>query len=159
MLQTSKITCFWQNKSSSDTALQCEMFRFFDTGFEASVSNVTSLVSSSCLVSSIHVALFPACLPWINPCLAARTVCSSSGLEVFTGPKIRTRTRRDPKICCTEPTWTRILFESGTRTRADPRNALNVLPGPDADPTIIRKLDPNPAGKTQTRLHPKKNSA
>ncbi len=23
------------------------------------------------------------------------------------------------------------LFESGTRTRADPRNALNVLPGPD----------------------------
>ncbi len=105
-------------------------------------------------------ALFPACLPWINPCLAARTVCSSSGLEVFTGPKIRTRTRRDPKICCTEPTRTRILFESGTRTRilfesgtrtrADPRNALNVLPGPDADPTIIRKLDPNPAGKTQT---------
>ncbi len=40
-----------------------------------------------------------------------------------------------------------MLFESGTRTRADPRNALNVLP----DPTIIRKLNPNPAGKTQTR--------
>ncbi len=30
-----------------------------------------------------------------------------------------------------EPTRTRILFESGTRTRVDPRNALNVLPGPD----------------------------
>ncbi len=52
-------------------------------------------------------------------------------LEVFTGPKIPTWTRRDPLICCTEPTRTRILFESGTRTRADPRNALNVLPGPD----------------------------
>ncbi len=36
-----------------------------------------------------------------------------------------------PEICCTEPTRTRILFESGTRTCADPRNALNVLPGPD----------------------------
>ncbi len=57
-------------------------------------------------------------------------------------------------MCCTEPTQTRILFKSGTRTRADPRNALNVLPGPEADPTIIRKLDPNPARKTQTRLHP-----
>ncbi len=29
-LRTSWITCFWQNESSSDTALQCEMFRFFD---------------------------------------------------------------------------------------------------------------------------------
>ncbi len=57
-------------------------------------------------------------------------------------------------MCCTEPTQTRSLFESGTQTCADPRNALNVLPGPDADPTIIRKLDPNPAGKTQTWLHP-----
>ncbi len=66
-------------------------------------------------------------------------------LEVFTGPKIRTRTRRDPQMCCAEPTRTRILFESGTRTRVDPRNALNVLPGPDADPTIIRKW-------TRTRL-------
>ncbi len=35
--------CFWQTESSSDTVLQCEMFRFFDTSFEASVSNVTSL--------------------------------------------------------------------------------------------------------------------
>ncbi len=26
-----------------NTALQCEMFHFFDTSFEASVSNVTSL--------------------------------------------------------------------------------------------------------------------
>ncbi len=59
-------------------------------------------------------------------------------LVVFTGPKI--------------------LFESGTRTRVDPRNALNVLPGPDADPTIIQKLDPNPAGKTQTRLHPSRSA-
>ncbi len=32
------------NESSSDTALQCEMFNFFDTSFEASVSNLTSLV-------------------------------------------------------------------------------------------------------------------
>ncbi len=63
-------------------------------------------------------------------------------LEVFTGPKIRTR----------------ILFESGTQTRVDPRNVLNVLPGPDADPTIIRKLDPNPAGKTQTRLYPSRSA-
>ncbi len=62
------------------------------------------------------------------------------------------------KYAATEPTLTRILFESGTRTRADPRNALNVLPGPDADPTIIRKLDPNPAGKTQTRLHPSQSA-
>ncbi len=48
-------------------------------------------------------------------------------------------------MCCADPTRTRILFESGTRTRVDPRNALNVLPGPDADPTIIRKW-------TRTRL-------
>ncbi len=52
-----------------------------------------------------------------------------------------------------EPTRTYILYESVTRTRVDPRKALNVLPGPDADPTIIRKLDPNPAGKILTRLH------
>ncbi len=32
------------NESSSNTALQCEMFHFFDTSFEASVANVTSLV-------------------------------------------------------------------------------------------------------------------
>ncbi len=31
---------------------------------------------------------------------------------------------------------------------------LSYFEGPNADPTIIRKLDPNPAGKTQTRLHP-----
>ncbi len=34
-------------------------------------------------------------------------------------------------MCCAEPTRTRILFESGTRTRVDPRNALNVLRRPD----------------------------
>ncbi len=34
-------------------------------------------------------------------------------------------------MCCTEPTRTCILFKSGIQTRADPRNALNVLPGPD----------------------------
>ncbi len=38
--------CFWQNESSSDTALQCEMFRFFDTSFEDSVLNVTLLENS-----------------------------------------------------------------------------------------------------------------
>ncbi len=33
-----------------------------------------------------------------------------------------------------------MLFESGTRTRADPRNALNVLPGPDD----YSKVEPEP---------------
>ncbi len=68
-------------------------------------------------------------------------------------------TKRPVKYAARNQPMTHILFESGTQTRADPRNALNVLPGPNADPTIIRKLDPNPAGKTQTRLHPKKNLA
>ncbi len=36
----------------------------------------------------------------------------------------------------------------------NPKRPVNVLHGTDPDPTIIRKLDPNPAGKTQTRLHP-----
>ncbi len=37
----------------------------------------------------------------------------------------------DPHPAMTLAVETRILFESGTRTRADPRNALNLLPGPD----------------------------
>ncbi|XP_073678865.1 uncharacterized protein [Garra rufa] len=36
---------YGQNESSSGTVLHCEMFRFFDTSFEASVSNVTSLMT------------------------------------------------------------------------------------------------------------------
>ncbi len=39
-----------------------------------------------------------------------------------------------------------------------PEKCLKLLPGPDADPTIIRKLDPNPAGKTQTRLYPSRSA-
>ncbi len=51
-LRTSSITCFWQNESSSNTALQCEMFRFFYTSFQASGSNVTSLENIQCLNGS-----------------------------------------------------------------------------------------------------------
>ncbi len=36
----------------------------------------------------------------------------------------------------------------------NPKRPVNMPHGTDADPTIIRKLDPNPAGKRQTRLHP-----
>ncbi len=56
----------------------------------------------------------------------------------------------------TEPTRTRILFESGTRTRADPRNALNVLPGPDADPDHYSKVGPEPGWEDTDPTAPKK---
>ncbi len=74
-------------------------------------------------------------------------------LEVFTGPKFIPEPEETRK-CAARTDRTHILFESGTRTRVDPRHALNVLP----DPTIIRKLDPNPAGKMQTRLHPSRSA-
>ncbi len=93
-------------------------------------------------------------------CLDSRRGAKHEGstVEVFTVQKFVPEPEETRKICRTEPTRTRISFESGTRTCADPRNALNVLPGPDADPTIIRKLDPNPAGKTQTRLYPSRSA-
>ncbi len=45
-LRMSPITWLRQKESSSGTVLHCEMFPFFDTSFEALVSNITSLANA-----------------------------------------------------------------------------------------------------------------
>jgi len=65
------------------------------------------------------------------------------------GPKINARTGRDPVMCYIEPTRTRRSFQKLDLDPCRPEkcHTVNVLPGPDLDPSIIWKLDPNLAGR------------
>ncbi len=47
-------------------------------------------------------------------------------------------------MCCAEPTRTRILFESGTRTRVDPRKCLKCTTRTRRGPDHYSKVGPEP---------------
>lgn len=78
-LRTSLITWLWQNESRSETGLHCEMLHFFDRSFEASVSNVTSLLVT-CYLCGVHwhvdIHMLPCwCVDFITCSYTIKTTC------------------------------------------------------------------------------------